>query len=436
MRSYAIPIMLMVGVLHAQEDPGVRGGPAGAGGPLPGLTPAQRAMFAATQDVFAEVNSVSGTIPGEPDGGLGPTFNLNSCAGCHLFPAVGGTSPPVNPQVAVATLHGARNVVPSFITLNGPVREARFKRKPDGSPDGGVHGLFVITGRSDAPRGCNQEQTDFERELARDNVIFRIPTPTFGTGLIESIEDDTILDNKVAHSREKFAFGIRGRENRTGNDGTITRFGWKAQNPSLVVFSGEAYNVEQGVTNELFPYAREASRGCYAASPEDGTDFDEGTENGGDAILFAIFMRFLAPPAAVSSYGRVSSTSIQRGRGYFAQAGCVYCHTESLRTGESPIAALSNKEVRLFSDLLVHNMGTRLADGISQGVAGGDEFRTAPLWGLGQRIFFLHDGRTRDLIEAIRAHRSQGSEANTSVEAYFRLTDGAQQDVLNFLRSL
>ena len=153
----------------------------------------------------------------------------------------------------------ANNDIPSFIKRDGPVREARFKSNPDGTPDGGVHALFTIAGRTDAP-GCFLQQPDFRTAVARQNVVFRIPTPLFGAGLIEAIDDDTILANMQTHSAVKQALGIRGRANRTsgrpstsGNAGTVTRFGWKAQNKSLEIFSGEAYNVEQGITNELFP---------------------------------------------------------------------------------------------------------------------------------------------------------------------------------------
>ncbi len=134
------------------RDPGVRGGPAGAGGPLSGLNDAEQRFFGAGLDAFQEVESVQGTIP-DTGAGLGPRFNLDSCAGCHAQPAVGGTSPSVNPQVAVATKNGATNHVPFFITPDGPVREARFKFKRDGSRDGGVHDLYTIAGRADAP-GC------------------------------------------------------------------------------------------------------------------------------------------------------------------------------------------------------------------------------------------------------------------------------------------
>src|SRR5216110_2650963 len=136
------------------------------------------------------------------------------------------------------------------------------------------------------------------------------------------------------------------------------------------------------------------------------------------------------------------AASIGRGRLLFGAVGCTLCHTPVLRTGPSTVEALSDKPARLFSDLLVHGMGPGLADDIVQGQAGGDEFRTAPLWGLGKRIFFLHDGRTTDLLEAIWAHRSLGdlrfrsSEANGVIDLYYTLSQSQKQDVLNFLRSL
>ncbi len=253
--------------------------------------------------------------------------------------------------------------------------------------------------------------------------------------MIEAIPDAAILANKSANASAKSAFGIAGHENRSGNDGTITRFGWKAQNKSLLIFAGEAYNVEQGVTNEAFPNPRETDPSCETnGHPEDHTDFTAATP--GDIVEFAIFMQMLAPPQQLGSYANVSASSIQSGHNLFVQTGCVLCHTETMTTGVSSIAALSQQNARLFSDLLVHNMGSGLSDGISQGNAGANEFRTAPLWGLGQRIFLLHDGRTSDLLQAIQAHSSSGSEANASVGAFNALTNSNKQDILNFLRSL
>jgi CxxC motif-containing protein (DUF1111 family) len=233
--------------------------------------------------------------------------------------------------------------------------------------------------------------------------------------------------------------GIAGRPNTSGNDGTITRFGWKAQNKSLAVFSGEAYNVEVGVTNELFNTERDQTAGCqFNATPEDSLHFDlDGTQMPSDVTSFTNFMRMLDQPAPGPGSG-----STQHGSQLFSQIGCALCHTPAMTTGNSSVAALSNVQANLYSDILLHHMGPNLADNISQGVAGGDEFRTAPLWGLGQRIFFLHDGRTSDLVQAIQNHFSNGnrtypsSEANGVVNGYNRLSPSDQQDLLNFLRSL
>jgi CxxC motif-containing protein (DUF1111 family) len=136
--------------------------------------------------------------------------------------------------------------------------------------------------------------------------------------------------------------------------------------------------------------------------------------------------------------GNPPAQSIASGRQYFINVGCALCHTPSMTTASSSFTpSLNQVPVNLFSDLLVHHMGMGLADGVSQGTAGPDEFRTAPLWGAGQRIFFLHDGRTSDLLQAIQAHSSSGSEANGVIERFNnRLSPEQQQDLLNFLRSL
>ena len=432
----------------AARDPGVRLGPAAAGAPVAGLTAGQLALFNAGRDDFAEAEKV-------PDG-LGPTMNLDSCAGCHMQPSIGGSSPQVNPQFAFANAYGARNVIPAFIQANGPVREARFIRNPDGSPDGGVHDLYTISGRHDAP-GCAMAQPDFIGAAARGNVIFRIPTPVFGSGLIESIPDENILGNLNADAQQKATLGIRGRPNivlagntvsgqpnANGNDGTLARFGWKAQNKSLLLFAGEAYNVEMGITNELFQTERSEYTSCqFAMTPNDVIDADATTPI--DAISgiekFALFMRFLAPPAP-SADTPGGADSIGAGRNLFTRIGCSLCHTPVLKTGNSSVAALRNQWAHLYSDLLVHDMGPELADGISQGQAGPREFRTAPLWGLGQRIFFLHDGRTSNLMAAIQAHQSgsarsrDASEANAVIDNFNTLSDTQEQNLLNFLRSL
>jgi CxxC motif-containing protein (DUF1111 family) len=428
-----IAVLLAAPMTFAQTDPGPRPGPPGTGRPLPGLNPSEMAYFNEGADRFREIDSVSGAQPGAAGSGLGPRFNLNSCAGCHTFPSPGGSSPQVNPQIAMATNYGATNTVPAFITQNGPIRVVRFVRNPDGSPDGGVHDLFVITGRSDAA-ACNIAQPDFATAVQQKNTSFRIPTPVYGAGLIEAITDAAILTNKNANLQAKQALGIRGHENRNGNDGTITRFGWKAQNKSLSIFAGEAYNVEQGVTNEIFQTERDETPGCgFNQMPEDRTDPTANSLLKGmsDVMGLAAFMKFLAPPQPAPD-----NPSVANGRQAFTQVGCAQCHTPALNTGNAFDAALRNQQAHLYSDLLVHQMGAGLDDRIAQGSAQGDDWRTAPLWGLGQRIFFLHDGRTSDLVQAIQAHASQNSEANGAVAGFNALPAATKQDVINFLRSL
>ncbi|HVW86224.1 MAG TPA: di-heme oxidoredictase family protein, partial [Bryobacteraceae bacterium] len=317
---------LMAGqIAQAQTDPGPRNGPPNAGRPLPGLNANEFALFNEGARRFREMTSVSGAQPGAPGSGLGPRFNLNGCAGCHAQPTAGGTSPQVNPQIAAATAFGAQNTVPAFIQQNGPVRVVRFQRNPDGSPDGGVHDLFVITGRSDAGN-CRIAQPDFAAAVAQNNASFRIPTPVYGAGLIEAIPDSTILANLAANGQQKAALGIRGRVNRSASDGTITRFGWKAQNKSLLMFAGEAYNVEQGVTNDLFPTERDETPGCvFNLTPEDRPKPANTNTLAGmsDLAAFTTFMRFLAPADPAPP----GDPSAQRGSQIFAQIGCALCHT-------------------------------------------------------------------------------------------------------------
>ena len=271
------------------HDPGPRTVAVGAGQPLAGLSSDETEYFLNGLSRFIQTDSVTGSVSTEPGLGLGPGFNSNSCVSCHAQPGIGGSSPSVNaypnigpnPQIAVASDDGARNSIPFFITSDGPVREARFpfvvnsNGRVTQTPDGGVHNVFTIAGRFDAPQ-CNMQQPNFEQAEQQNNLIFRIPTPTFGAGLIENVPDATILANMNSNSQLKQSLNISGHPNTSGNDGTITRFGWKAQNKSLEVFAGEAYNVEMGVTNELFTSERSAPASCmYNQTPEDTTNFTD-----------------------------------------------------------------------------------------------------------------------------------------------------------------
>ena len=426
--------------------------------PLPGLTAAEEKLFCAGATEFSHEDKVK-------EDGLGPTMNLTSCLGCHQYPRSGGSGPlGKNPQYEFANTYPlGTNYIPPFVLPNGPVKVARFKQHLDvpGQPDdGGVHSLFTITGLEGAD-GCVLEQEDFQKQIDRKNIIYRIPTPTFGAGLIEQIDDKTIVENLNYQAERLFGdaktvrvsrgrlnliqpFHTHGSENKNGNDGTIARFGWKAQNKSLLIFAGEAYNVEIGISNEVFPTEREEKRECQFHTVPNDTSHPENLFNPepkerldalSDVEKFAAFMRFLAPPEPSTDMPG-GAESIGLGANTFDKIGCSTCHTPELRTSPiGTVSALRNKPVRLYSDLALHKMGD-LADGISQGVAGKDEFRSAPLWGLGQRVFFLHDGRTNDLVEAIAAHDSSGSDAKPVIGLYKALSTREKQDLLNFLRSL
>jgi di-heme oxidoreductase (putative peroxidase) len=504
-----LSVSLVASPSLAQHDPGVRGGlqnTAGAlqfrGIPIPHppvlspnpttgatISPNELASFiegiSRAGQLESTCDTCSDVTPGSPVTGLGeldpvfPQFHTNSnglgarhnadqCFLCHAQPTLGGSGgfivpnpgegkplPPENPMFRlVPQRFGKQNVVPAFEEQFGPIREVRFKRNTDGTRDGGVHQLWVVRGINNDPTiaNCSITQPDFAAQFAAGNLSFRIPLQMTGLGLIDSIQDREILARHDATASARAELGIGGHPNRSGNDGTITRFGWKGQNKSVTMFAAEAYNVEMGITNELFPTATEEDPNCngpHKPAPNDVTRTAQ-NDTGNDAfsnplhiladwMQFTLLMRFTDGPQPDPN----PSPSAQRGKQVFSDVGCDLCHTPQMQTApamNSPV--LENRPVNLFSDLLLHHMGAGLADDIVQGAAGPDEFRTTPLWGIGQRLFFLHDGRTADLLEAIRAHSSPAtqiypaSEANTVAENFFHLHPNKQQEVLDFLRSL
>jgi len=446
------PAVVHGGVLAV--DPGPRPLPADAGNFYSTLNTNQKNITNRLTQIFTEVNFVAGG-PLVKTVGMGPRFNSNSCSSCHAYPAVGGSSPPNNPLFSIYQLEGATNTMPYFVTPTGPVIVARFPYKSDlHTLDGGVHQMFTISNRTDAPGCTTMQQPDFNTARDTNNIIFRQTTPTYGTGLMELIQESDILNNMNSNLSLKQSLGISGHPNYSDDDGTITRFGWKAQNKSLVYFSGEAYTVEIGNSDEAFPSENDESiASCLPpfpvppgtnktkGVPDDRSDTGEAPKAGvnfpGDLERFSLFMRFLAPPTP-----QTLTTSTSNGLAQFNAVGCNLCHTNSFTTPKSTIVALSKVKANLYSDLLVHHMGPGLADNVNQGNATGDEFRSAPLWGIGQRYFFLHDGRTTDIVQAIEQHRSFGngiypdSEANQVINSFDNLSQQNQQDLVNFLRSL
>jgi len=508
--------------------------------PLPGNV--LGTLWTAGMDVFSTIASVTGGTGGtafqEPMVGLGPSFNAQSCAQCHMVPAVGGSSPGIvsivtsangpevtfampipgtpppfsasNPEIGDATDDGGTNQVPSSfpnpfslpgvttpgfpngVPTDGPVIEVRFVKAlaPSGNVTGvganGVGDLFTIQGRKDLPAGCSISQIPFA-QLPDGSISFRIPTPTFGLGFVESTPDPILIENSTATTAGNTLGVVGGVFNTSGNDGTITRFGWKAQNKSLLIFAGEAENVEMGVTNELFPNERTwgatpiavvgagggpaltvppcINVGPNSTPPGPGYPEDEVLASGAVVKLLSnaeqdsIFMLLNAAPSQCdaiqaninSPYGSPTPSCppftpggpVSAGQTLFNTVGCNLCHSPTLQTGPSPNVSLSSVSYHPYSDFALHNMGG-LSDGIMQGNARGDQFRTAPLWGAGQRLFFLHDGRATDLLTAIEDHcipttssTVPASEACGSVNKFNALPNVQQkQDILDFLRSL
>jgi len=498
-RTLVVALLLIGGVttavlgqnhgLFRAKDPGPRPNPSSAiPMPVAGLNQNEAALF---NEGLLRVSELEGSCdtcsqqptsvpPIDPDpnnpfsptslvnsAGMSPVFNADQCFICHSQPLIGGSTPAHSPAEKIAHRLGGINTVPSFEEPDGPFREVRFKFHPDGTRDGGVHSLFTLRGRSDTP-GCTLQQPDFDKAVRERNVAFRIPLQLFGLGLIESIQDSAILKNMNSDLEAKRELGIAGHPNMVPNNGTISRFGWKAQNGSITIFAGEAYNVEMGISNDEFPIGRSEDPSCnvvyepFDIPRTEDSLFENPVKIMPAWIMFAEFMRFLQAPQPAPL-----TPSAQHGKELFTKVGCAMCHTPSFQTLGTPdpqnereeigphSVALRGQTVSLFSDLLVHHMGATLADNVIQGNAGPDEFRTTPLWGLGQRLFFLHDGRTNDLLVAIQDHFSRrfsdggdnpskdshsflydASEANAIIERFNSLSEPEKQAILNFLRSL
>lgn len=391
-----VPSMFLGVVIATIPDAETQGPPPPppVGGPLPGLSAADLNRFNAGRGQFNRPHRV--------EDGLGPVFNGVSCVQCHAAAAPGGASPSLGVSV-VRRIGGFTNGVYSDLTnVGGALLQARSLREI--IPNYPVPGEVVPTG----PTIVGRRQT----------------TPLFGAGLIEAIPASSILALQDPNDANRD--GISGRANMVLNPQTGLqepgRFGWKSQVATLLHFSGDAYLNEMGITNpqfplEVLPQGRPIPPGAdRVADPEDRT---------GNTPLVADFMRFLAPPA------QLPNLSV-RGRQLFTTTSCASCHTPTMTTGPNPRAALSVKQVQLYSDLLLHDMGA-LADQLRQGQATGTEFRTAPLWGLRFRRFFLHDGRATSVDQAIRLH---DGEAALSRNRYNALTPADRTELLNFVNGL
>ena len=359
--------------------------------PLPGLTAQEKFDFDAGVEEFTEVETV--------EEGLGPVFNGKSCAECHAVPSVGGSEP--NLGVARETRIGRL-----FNGVFDPL---------DGSVSGLNRGGGLLQQRAINVPGCQLKGEVVPPEATI--VSLRNSPPLFGAGLMEAIPEATILANQSNGGRPNRVFNPDTRQTELG------RFGWKAQVATLHQFAGDAYLNEMGITNPSFPkenlpQGEPIPPGCDTVpDPED---------NGSGVTAFTNFMRFLAPAPR-----RPVTAQVQRGGEVFSQIGCASCHVPTMMTGPNPVKALNNQPVNLFSDLLLHDIGT--GDGIVQGEATGSDFRTAPLWGLSRRDRFMHDGRSKRIEDAILRH---GGEAQNAVNGFGGLSPSDHDALLAFLGSL
>ena len=363
------------------------------GTPLPGITPVEFEEFRLGLDDFLEVEA--------SEEGLGPAFNGTSCAVCHNIPTIGGAG-------TMAELRaGRRNANGEFETLND-------------SGDTLFH-MFSVPGH-----GC-------QPILPADTNVFarRVPIPLFGAGLVEAIPDDTLRSLEDPNDRN--GDGVSGRaaivvDVETG-DRRVGRFGWKAQHATLITFGADAYRNEMGITNDLFPH-----ESAFGITPDqmrlcdpfpDPEDIRDPRSRRRGIDNFASFMRFLAP----AGRGDMND-QVRAGEKVFAAIGCAACHIPALDTGPNSNPLFHRKTVALFSDLLLHDVGT--GDGIKQGAAEPNEIRTPSLWGLRLRRPLLHDG-TATLEEAIRKH---AREAELARQGFDRLSDMDRAALLAFLNSL
>jgi CxxC motif-containing protein (DUF1111 family) len=386
-RLLCIAVFAFVCLVHSQTSRTLQ-----PGSPLTGITAREMELFRIGLEDFLEVETA--------EDGLGPAFNGTSCAVCHSVPAVGGISTMTEIRA------GHRDENGTFTPLNG----------------GTLYQLFST------PSHRCQVQIPAEANV----IARRMPIPLFGAGLVEAIADEAI--KALEDPTDRDGDGISGRAARIKDVATgdmkIGRFGWKAQQATLLAFAGDAYRNEMGITNDLFRDELAAGidpaqmKLCGAASSvEDVIDRRTGMRG---IDNFESFMKFLAPIERAPL-----TEAVARGEAIFRSIGCASCHIPQLITGANPNPLFNQHPVNLFSDLLLHDVGT--GDGIEQDDAAADEIRTPALWGLRFRRPLLHDGSAATPEAAIRRH---GNEAAAAARAFESLSRQEQSELLTFLQSL
>lgn len=390
----------------------------------------------------AQFEAVFVTAPAEINSGVGPVFNNNSCIACH--PRDGRAPFPNNinqfsgfflrSSIEGTDLHGGPNPVPGFgVQLQN---HAIFGHDPEVQ--------FGITYEDIVETFADGTQITLKKPIYSiassyitmpTNAMFspRLAPPVFGLGLLEAIPESSILAQEDINDVD--GDGISGKANYVWDPETqstkLGRFGWKANTASILVQSAGAYVEDMGVTSPLFPN----ETGSNQANGQDGlTDDPEITQEILDQVT--LYCRTLAVPAPRN----IERLSVQQGAAIFEEIQCAACHTPQQKSGAfASIPAISNQTFYPYTDMLLHDMGEDLADGRPDFEADGNEWKTRPLWGIGLTQLinghtdFLHDGRAKNITEAILWH---GGEALKAKENFKALNATERQALLDFINSL
>jgi CxxC motif-containing protein (DUF1111 family) len=413
--------------------------------PAPDLSAADRRRFEVGDSFFTK-NWVTAPSSTEARDGLGPTFNAQACSSCHVLD---GRGAPPDPEAIDARLGLLlRLSVPGETATGAPAEHPVYGGQLEDRaildvPAEGRVDVTVETIRGTYADGTPYELTKPTYTVADpafgpfgdDTMISpRLAPQVIGMGLLEAVPDDVLLD--AADPDDTDGDGVSGRPNRVwdarSGEQIIGRFGWKANVATVEQQVAGAFHGDIGITSALHPDedCPDAQTAC-AASATGGSP--ELTDDRLAAVTF--YGRTLAVPAMRD----VGDDSVAAGADVFADLGCTACHSPTLTTGDSDIAALSDQTIHPYTDLLLHDMGSGLADGRPDFEATGSEWRTPPLWGLGvvddvngQR-FLLHDGRATTFEEAILWHGGEGARA---AEAFRTATAEDRAKLLAFLEAL
>jgi CxxC motif-containing protein (DUF1111 family) len=412
-----------------------------AGAPIDGLTLKQLSYFDEGKRLFKHEFT--------PDEGLGPLFNGSSCFECHGQPStvVGGEGRDISSTNITMFARRDPEKPIAKVAINDCIRKLT-KADVDLFPMQGGPTLQRRTVTTEFPNKYDFNcQVDFESIPKNAEFISHRHSPmVLGDGLIENIPDSAILATALeeGNSAPEMAGRPVPHVDRFTELPRIARLGWKCQNVNLLNFTTGALNIEMGLTTFLNNTENSPQRmGMFPKCIIDG--FGAGpNDTGKKALLLTYFQQLLAAPPR----GAITE-EVKHGEKVFNQVGCAFCHKPQYFTAdnsvvldpESPlpklnylkIPSMQHAPVNLYSDLLVHDMGLELADGIPQEGAKGGEWRTTPLWGTGMKKFYLHDGRTNDLHEAIMAH---GGQSEAVKNKYAALPSDDRKAIKAFLKSL